>query len=241
MLYVTYVASWRNLHVYVHELELMSAITLFYRIDDYVDFEEELTDAKPPHCFGEFSMHTLAHLKPMQYAYKLEYSAEQGLRDVSYIENNWHSCSPLQKTQCFNITETVHIRQCNYVAAANQRQFRHSNAKNRTYRLRNRWLSHGWFAQFSSEPWDSGKKKVVMCTVCSVQSQLGSNAIVILIVVIGAGTFLFAYSVRWGVLRFLRFGLVGGALPASKPVPILRVILAEKAPNYVFLGIFLKI
>ena len=48
----------------------------------------------------------------------------------------------LQRTQRFYITVTVHIRQCNHVAAANQRQLRHSNTQSRTYGLGNRWLSH---------------------------------------------------------------------------------------------------
>ena len=67
--------------------------------------------------------------------------------------NIWHLYNALQRPQAFYITDTVHIRQCNYVAAANQRQLRHSNTQNWTYGLGNRWLSHGPFAQFSSEPW----------------------------------------------------------------------------------------
>ena len=48
--------------------------------------------------------------------------------------------SALQRTALLRITDTVHIRQCNYVAAANQRQLQHSNTQNRTYGLGNRLL-----------------------------------------------------------------------------------------------------
>ena len=62
-------------------------------------------------------------------------------------------CIALYKEHsAFYTTDTVDIRQCNYVAAANQRQLRHSNTQNRTYGLGNRWLSHSSFAQFSNEP-----------------------------------------------------------------------------------------
>ena len=45
------------------------------------------------------------------------------------------------------ITDTDHTRLCNLLmAAANQRQLRHSNTQNRIYGLRNRWISHGSFA-----------------------------------------------------------------------------------------------
>ena len=49
--------------------------------------------------------------------------------------------------------DTIHISQCNHVAAANQHQLRHSNTKNRTYGFGNRWLSHGLFVKSSNEPW----------------------------------------------------------------------------------------
>ena len=51
----------------------------------------------------------------------------------------------LYKKQRFYIIDTVHIRQCNYVAEANQRQLGHSNTQNRTHGLilGKWWLSHG--------------------------------------------------------------------------------------------------
>ena len=39
------------------------------------------------------------------------------------------------------------------MAAANQRQLRHSNIQNSTYGSGNWWLPHGSFARFSNESW----------------------------------------------------------------------------------------
>ena len=58
----------------------------------------------------------------------------------------WHLYSAL--------TDTVQIRQYNYVATANQHKLQRSKTQKRTYYgLGNRWLSHDSFAQFSNEPW----------------------------------------------------------------------------------------
>ena len=58
------------------------------------------------------------------------------------------------KNTALNVTDTVHIRLCNLLmAAANQHQLRHWNTQNRTYRLANRWISHGSFARFSTTSW----------------------------------------------------------------------------------------
>ena len=80
------------------------------------------------------------------------------LKLLCYNNNNnniWHLYSALQRTQCFYMTDTVHIRQCNYVAAANKCQLWHSNTQNRrTWGLGNRWLFNGSFAKFSNEPWE---------------------------------------------------------------------------------------
>ena len=59
------------------------------------------------------------------------------------------------RSQHFYITDTVHIIQCNLVAAANQRQLRHSNTQNKTWIGKHvAWLSHDSFAQFSNGPWE---------------------------------------------------------------------------------------
>ena len=76
--------------------------------------------------------------------------------------------SALQRTQRFYITDTVDIRQCNYVAAANQRQLRHSNTQNRTYGLGNGWLSHSSFAQFSNETLE-GNSNIVVNTLTQIK------------------------------------------------------------------------
>ena len=81
------------------------------------------------------------------------FSRKVGLRLCPGFVGTGHICIALYKEHsAFYITDTVDIGQCTYVAAANQRQLRHSNTQNRTYGLGNRWLSHSSFAQFSNEP-----------------------------------------------------------------------------------------
>ena len=77
-----------------------------------------------------------------QKAMKIHHSSRTQLETSTLVTLkpffSWHLHSALQRTQRFRTADTVHIRQCNYVAVANQRQLWHSNTKNRTHGLGNR-------------------------------------------------------------------------------------------------------